>query len=108
MTTVVLFQAITTVFVKPYRDEITNKVAILSFSANLCIAFINMFRATLVSLVYEPNFLIESVLNILQQCNSILLIWLPITAVGIWIICVSWKKLPEKFRCKKSTPKSLY
>ena len=47
MTMILLVMSVTTGFVQPYENRTTNKVAILSYVANICIAVVNVWKTAL-------------------------------------------------------------
>ena len=102
MTALVLIITIVTALVKPYKDNIANKVAFLSYIASHCIAFINMAKSALISGTYELTPLVKSVTTYLDLCDSILLSWLPLVALALWIFNSLWNLVrPKKEDAKK-------
>ena len=72
MTGVLLVITIGNIFLKPYKDKRANKTATLSYIANLCIAIVNLWKATLVTFDFETNYSLRNILlsyfNVFEKC----------------------------------------
>ena len=79
MSTVLMFIAIVNTFTKPYKDINTNRVAILSYMANICIAVINIMKVMLVTYGCQVNCGShrDTALWYLGKAENVLLIYLP-------------------------------
>ena len=101
MTLVLLIIARFNAIVKPYKDITANSVAVLSHVANICIAMVNIGKSYMITFASITN---ESfrimLLSYLDTCENVLLIYLPITAAGIWVINQGIKKCTRKLKDK--------
>ena len=79
MSTALMLIAIVNTFTKPYKDRNTNRVSILSYAANICIAFINIMKVTLVTYGCQVNCGShrDTALWYLSKVENVLLIYLP-------------------------------
>ena len=96
MTVLVLLTTVLTVKIKPYKENIANNIAFFSYIASLCIVIINITKSALISGVYKPTSLVQSVLTYLNLCDTILLSWLPIGAIATWILYSMWNLIKKK------------
>ena len=90
MTVLVLLITVLTAKIKPYKENIANSIAFFSYIASLCIVIINITKSALISGVYKPTSLVQSVLTYLNLCDTILLSWLPIGAIAMWFLYSIW------------------
>ena len=90
MTVLVLLITVLTAKIKPYKENIANSMAFFSYIASLCIVIINITKSALISGVYKPTSLVQSVLTYLDLCDTILLSWLPAGAIATWILYSIW------------------
>ena len=99
MTLVLLIIAGLNAIVKPYKHNTANSVAVLSYIANVCIAMVNIGKSYMMTFTSITN---ESfrimLLSYLDTCENVLLIYLPITAAGIWVINQGIKKCTRKLK----------
>ena len=97
MTSILMVITIGNVFLKPYKDTRTNKTATLSYMANLCIAMLNLWKTALVTFDCKTNCSFKDILLwYFNLAENILLNWLPIIAVGIWLVYSLFEKCQSK------------
>ena len=97
MTTVLMLITIANNFVKPYKDDKANKTAILSYAANLCIAITNVFKTAVVTFDCKINCsIVDTLLWYFSLCEKILMIYLPLVALVVWLICIGVQKSRSK------------
>ena len=97
MTAILILVLIAHIFVKPYTETFANKTAFLSYTANLCIAIINIFKTALVTFDCKTNCSVkETLLWYFSLTENILLIYLPVAAVVCWVISIGLKKSKSK------------
>ena len=97
MTSVLIVITIGNIFLKPYKDSRANKTATLSYMANLCIAIINLWKTGFITFGCETNFSLKEILLwYFDLAENILLNWLPIFAVGVWLMYAAVEKCRSK------------
>ena len=85
-------------FTRPYKDIDTNRVAILSYMANLCIAFINIIKVVLITFGCQVNCTLkrDMVLWYLDKEENVLLIYLPAVLVPAALLYMGVQKCMGK------------
>ena len=98
MSLVLLIITVVHFFTKPYKDNNTNRVAVLSYVANISIAFINLMKTMLVTFDCKVN--CESyrgtVLWYLDKVEDVLLIYIPAFVVPLALLYMALKKCRGK------------
>ena len=114
MSLVLMVIAIVSIFTKPYKDRNTNRVAILSYIANICIAMINLIKVGLVTFGCQVNCgsKKDNVLGYLGNIENVLLIYVPCALFPGALVYMGLEKCMgksikdllcqavEKYRCK--------
>ena len=100
MTVFVLVIAVTTMFVRPYNDTVANNISVLSYAAGLCIAIINVVKATLVAGQHRPTPLVDDVVTHLDRCETVLVTWLPLVALVLWLLVTVFKHSAHKIKSR--------
>ena len=99
MITILIFITILNGFLKPYKDSKANKTAALSYMANICIAIINFWKTALVTFDCKTNCFFKTIiLEYFQLCESIPLVWLPLSAIALWTSFTAIAKLHSKIK----------
>ena len=101
MTLMLLIIAALNSVVRPYKKNTANAVAVLSYVANICIAIINIgksYMMTFTSITNESFRII--LLSYLETCENVLLIYVPVTAAGLWVANQGIKKCSGKVKNK--------
>ena len=99
MTIILMILAILNTVVKPYKDTRANLTSVLSYSANLCIAIINISKTTLATFDCKTNCSLKVTLFwYFGLCDNILLIYIPFTAFVGWVIFSIVKKIASKLK----------
>ena len=99
MTVLVLVMTAANVFIKPYKEQRANKTATLSYIANFCIAVINLVKAHLVNFGCESNCgLRDTVLFYIEIFEDVLLRYVPIIALGGWVVYTGLMKCMKKLK----------
>ena len=87
-------------FIKPYKEQRANTTATLSYLANLLIAMINIVKAHLVNYGCDTNCdHRDTVVKYLGTVEDVLLLYVPLVAMGLWVIETGFQKCLKK--CKK-------
>ena len=98
MSLVLSIITVVNVFTKPYQDRNTNRVAVLSYAANICIAFINVIKTIMVTFDCKVN--CESyrgtVLWYLGKVEDVVLIYIPTAVVPLPLLYIALKKCRGK------------
>ena len=101
MSLMLLIIAVLNAVVKPYKSNTANNVAILSYAANTCIAIVNIGKGYMMTFASFTNQSFRNILlSYLDTCENVLLIYLPITAAGLWVINQGIRKCTEKVKNK--------
>ena len=97
MTAILVLVLISNIFVKPYKENLANKAAILSYIANLFIAITSISKTMLATFDCKTNCSVkETLLWYFSLTESILLIYLPVAAIVCWVISIGVKKCKSK------------
>ena len=97
MTAILTLIVVLSIFVKPYKENKANGIAILSYAANLCIAMINVFKTALATFGCQTNCSVKKIfLWYFNLFENILLIYLPIAAFVCWILSKGLQKCKGK------------
>ena len=97
MTVTLLTITMASTFIQPYKDIKANKTAFLSYTANICIAIINLTKTGLVKFGCETNCSdVERLSLYLGACEKVLLVYVPIAALGIWLLVIAVQKYRRK------------
>ncbi len=100
MSVIMLVMAGSVIFTRPYKHSNANRVAVLSFGANICIAFINAIKAVLVTFDCKFNCtsLKDKVLLFLSKIEEGLLVYVPIGAVLLALVFMAVPKCWSKIK----------
>ena len=97
MIIILLLVLIANIFLKPYKESRANKAAILSYTANLCIAIINISKTMLATFDCKTNCSLKiNLIWYFSLTENILMIYLPVGAFVCWLISVGVKKCKSK------------
>ncbi len=97
MTGVLVTITLGNMFLKPYKDSRANITATLSYTANLCIAIINISKSGLATFDCKTNCsLKETILWYFALSEKILLIYLPVSAIALWMLIEGFQKCHSK------------
>ncbi len=97
MTALLIVVTVAHTVVMPYKRARVNTTATLSLAASLCIAMINLWKTGLVLFGCDTNCFHKSVvLSYLDQCQHILLIYVPLVAVLLWLVSTAIQKTCSK------------
>ena len=87
-------------FIKPYKEQRANTTATLSYLANLLIAMISIGKAHLVNYGCDTSCdHRDTVVKYMGTIEDVLLLYVPLVAMGLWIIQTGFQKCLKK--CKK-------
>ena len=87
MTSVLMVTTVASTFLKPYRNNLANKTATLSYVASLSIAILNISKAVVVTFNCDTNCTFKNTLLwYLTRCEDVLLLYLPAVAFGFWLL----------------------
>ena len=103
MTMVLLVMSVATGFVKPYESRITNKVAILSYVANICIAVVNVWKTALATYGCTTNCESHRDMAIfyMGMVEDVLLSYIPAVVVPVALLAMAVQKCRGKIKkCK--------
>ena len=94
MSIVLAVLSVTNTFTKPYKDRNTNRVSIMSYMANICIAVINLWKTALVTFGCQINCASyrNIVLGYLGKVENVLLIYIPVVLVPVAFVYVAVQK----------------
>ena len=88
-------------FIKPYKEQIANKTATLSYITTLFIAVINIGKSYLVNFGCDTSCEYrDTVVRYMGRAEDILLLYVPIIAMGLWLLHTGLQKCLKK--CKKN------
>ena len=98
MSVLFMIIAIINTFTKSYKDSNTNRVAILSYAANICIAFINLFRTVLLLFGCRINCVTyrDIALWYLSKVETVLLTYFPAVIIPTALLHVAVQKYRGK------------
>ena len=97
MSSFLLIIAVTNTIVRPYKDRTANITATLSYAANICIAVINVCKATLQKFDCSMNCSFKGqLLTYLGWTEKFMLIYIPICVFGVWVVRTGIQKSREK------------
>ena len=103
MTILVMAMGLATMGIKPYNDDKANKTASFSYIASILIAIINVRKSSLITANYRTSSAtVTTTLQYFDLCENILLTWLPVVAIGIWILYSLWQQCCAKDKKKKA------
>ena len=101
MTIVLVILSLTNTLVKPYRDNRANLTASLSYTANLFIAIINFGKTFFLNFGCEINCSLRTTVAWwFGRAEDMLLVYFPVLAVVVWLLCTAAQK------CQTKKPKS--
>ena len=100
MSLVLMIIATVNTFTKPYNDSNTNRVAILSYTANICIAFINLCKTMLLTYGCQINCQLhrDTALWYLDKVENVLLIYVPLVLFPTALLYLAAQKCRNKER----------
>ncbi len=99
MVVLVIGTGLATVLIKSYKDNRANKTACLSHIASICIAIINMCKCLVIASNYKPTSLSMVItLQYFDVCEAFLLTWLPVVAIGIWLLFSVGSRLQPRLK----------
>ena len=100
MTTLVIIITALKGLIKPYKEQRANTTSTLSYIATLLIAIINIGKAHLVNFGCETSCKYrDTVVRYMGTVEDVLLLYLPLVAMGLWVIQTGFQKCLKK--CKK-------
>ena len=106
MTAVVMVTTVVNTIVRPYKDNKANVTATLSYTTSICIAIINISKVVITAFGCETNCSFRHTLMwYLSKCEYVLLVYVPMVAVGVWFPCVVLQKCIKNVKKKKGSPK---
>ena len=87
MSSFLLIIAVANTIVRPYKVKTANITATLSYAANICIAVINVCKATLQKFDCSMNCSFKGqLLTYLGWTEKLMLIYIPICVFGVWVV----------------------
>ena len=97
MSSFLLIIAVANTIVRPYKDRTANITATLSYAANICIAVINVCKATLQKFDCSMNCSFKGqLLTYLGWTEKFMLIYIPICVFCVWVVKTGIQKSREK------------
>ena len=97
MSALVLAMTAANAIIRPYKDQRANAAATLSYIANLCIAGLNLVKAHLVAFACDTSFPFkDTVIQYMGIFEEALLVYLPLAATGLWVVCSGLQKFLKK------------
>ena len=100
MSVLVIMMTVFNAFIKPYKEQMANKTATLFYIATLFIAIINIGKSHLVNFGCDTSCEYrDTVIRYMGRAENILLLYVPILAMGLWILHTGLQKCLKK--CKK-------
>lgn len=107
MTMVLLVMSVATAFVKPYDSRITNKVAFLSYIANICIAFVSVWKTGLATYGCTTNCGSHRDMAIfyMGMVEDVLLSYIPAVVVPVALLAKAVQKCRGKIKKCRSKKK---
>ena len=100
MSALVIMMTALNAFIKPYKEQRANTTATMSYIATLLIAIINIGKAHLVKYGCDTSCdHRDTVVRYMGTVEDVLLLYVPVVAMGLWVIQTSFQKCLKK--CKK-------
>ena len=98
MTAVLLVMTVATVFAKPYKNITTNKVAVLSYVCNICIAVVNVWKTGLVTYgcIINCKSHREMALLYMGKIEDVLLSYLPVVVFPAAFLAMAAQQCKRK------------
>ena len=97
MSLILIVISLLTSVIKPYKENNANTVAMLSYAANLCIALVSMFKVFIMTFDCRTNCPLKTILlNYLDVCEDVLLIYVPVGVVVFSFLYMGLKKCTGK------------
>ena len=88
-------------FIKPYKEQRANKTATLSYLANHLIAMISIGKAHLVNFGCDTSCEYRvTVVKYMGTVEDVLLLYVPLVAMGLWVIQTGFQKCLKKCKNK--------
>ena len=83
--------------IKPYRGSRANATAAVSYTANVCVAVINLVRALMMGYVCQYNCSEQrTYFQYMDQAEKALLVYLPALFIFLWLISLGVNKCRAK------------
>ena len=102
MSALVMMMAALNAFIKPYKEQTANKTTTISYIANLCIAVLNLVKAHLVAYGCDTSCdHRDTLVSYMGKIEDILLLYVPIVAMGLWVLHTGLQKCLKKCRKQK-------
>ena len=100
MTGLLVVLCVVSTLIQPYKDRKANITSALSYTANLCIAVINIGKVCMVTFDRKTNCALQSIFaGYLDTIENFLLVHVPFAALATWLI----QAVVHKCRSKKKT-----
>ena len=100
MGVIVMMMTACNALIKPYKEQIANKTATLSYIATQLIAIINIGKSYLVNYGCDTSCEHrDTVVRYMGVAEDVLLLYVPIVAMGLWVLQTGLQKCLKK--CKK-------
>ena len=97
MTGLLVALCVVSTVIKPYKDRKANVTSILSYTANLCIAIINIGKVGMLTFDCKSNCPLQSVFAAyLDTIQKVLLVHVPLAAVVGWLMLTTVQKCRPK------------
>ena len=97
MTGLLVALCVISTVIKPYKDRKANITSILSYTANLCIAIINIGKVGMLTFDCKSNCPLQSVFaRYLDTIQKVLLVYVPLAAVVGWLMFTGVQKCRPK------------
>ena len=97
MTGLLVVLCVISTVIKPYKDRKANVTSILSYTANLCIAIINIGKVNMLTFDCKSNCPLQSVFaRYLDTIQRVLLVYVPLAAAVVWMVFTGVQKCRPK------------
>ena len=101
MTTLVMTMTLLNATIKPYKENKANTTATISYIANLYIAVLSLLKASYMAFGCDTNCQYrDTVVGYMGRAEDVLLLYVPIVALGLWFVQTGFQKCLGK--CKRS------
>ena len=97
MSLLLIIIGLLTCVIRPYKENTTNIVAVLPYTANVCIVLVSIAKTLIMTFDCRTNCLLKSILlGYLDVCEDLFLIYIPISAVVLSSLYMGLKKCTGK------------
>ena len=109
MSVLVIMMTACNAFIKPYKEQMANKTATLSYIATLFIAIINIGKSHLVNYGCDTSCdHKDTVVRYMGKIEDLLLLYVPPVAVALWVLHTGLQKCLRKCKKKKTNDLNIW